>query len=51
MGLGTLLDVENIPQPRKRLERFEENKERIRKEYLPETSQDTRRMLYLTGLI
>lgn len=50
-GLGTLLDVKDTPQPRKRLERFEKNKEHIREKYLPETSQDTRRMLYLSGLI
>jgi len=50
-GLGTLLDVKDIPQSRERLERFESTKQHTRREYLSEMSQDTRRMLYLTGLI
>ncbi len=50
-GLGILLDVKDNPQARKRMGQLEERKQRIRREFLPETSQKTRRMLYITGLI
>jgi hypothetical protein len=49
-GLGILLDIEDNPQVRNRMTEFERIKSFLRRE-LPETSQDTRRMLYLTGLI
>jgi hypothetical protein len=50
-GLGVLLNKERTPEVKMRVREFEGDKIRIRKEFVPEVTQDTRRMLYLTGLI
>ena len=36
---------------KERVKRFEDSREYIREEFMPEVTQDTRRMLYLTGVI
>ena len=50
-GLSSLLDVEKIPDVKEREQIFESSKRHIRKEFFPKVTQDTRRMLYLTGVI
>jgi len=50
-GLGVLLDVERTPDVKERVEAFRKARQYIREEYIPKISQDTRRMLYLTGVI
>lgn len=50
-GLGALLDTERNPEAKERMKAYREVKQYIRKEYMPKITQDTRRMLYLTGAI
>lgn len=50
-GLGALLDVERTPEARERVKAFNSRRRYIRDKYVPQVTQDTRRMLYLIGAI